>query len=104
MEVDWARQDDDDGDEELGFGDEEPETLAAEPQPQTAEPQPQALAAQPQAEVLLPVREVEPPRGPYIHTEVGMSLPTDIKENVLASIRDSDTPPLSVRPGYMISL
>ena len=33
-----------------------------------------------------------------------MILPTDIKEDVLASIRDSDTTPLPVRPDYMISL
>ena len=32
-----------------------------------------------------------------------MILPTDIKEDVLASIR-SDKTPLSVQPGYMISL
>ena len=96
--MDWAHQDDDD---------EEPEALAAEPQPQTAEvePQPQALAVAPQAAgVLLPLLDVEPTKGLYIHEEAGMSLPTDIKEDVLASIRDSDTPPLSVRPGYMISL
>ena len=33
-----------------------------------------------------------------------MILPTDIKEDVLASIMDTTTPLIVVEPGYMISL